>query len=247
MMTVHEVSELTGLSVRTLRYYDQIGLLPPARYSQAGYRLYDSASLERLQQILLFRELEFPLREIRAILHRPEFDRDTALAQQIRLLTLKKEHLENLIAFACGMQKTGGTAMDFSTFDKTQLEEYAAAAKAAWGDTDAYRAYQEKRKGRSSQQEEALARGLMQIFEAFGRIRQLPADGPEAQSLVRRLQSYLTEQYYSCPPALLAALGRMYVEDEAFTGNIDSAGGAGTAQFAAAAIACYCRNDPAPT
>lgn len=247
MMTVHEVSDLTGLSVRTLRYYDQIGLLPPARYSQAGYRLYDSASLARLQQILLFRELEFPLREIQAILHHPDFDRDTALAQQIQLLTLEKEHLENLIAFARGIQKTGGTTMDFSAFDKTQLEEYAAAAKAAWGDTDAYRAYQEKRKGRSGEQEEALARGLMQIFEAFGRIRQLPADGPEAQSLVRRLQSYLTQYYYPCPPALLASLGRMYAQDEAFAQRIDGSGGPGTAQFAAAAIACYCRDSAAPT
>ena len=94
MMTVNEVSRLTGVSIRTLQYYDRIGLLHPAEYTEAGYRLYDDACLERLQQILLFRELEFSLKEIREILDSPSFDRSKALAQQIELLTLKKEHIE---------------------------------------------------------------------------------------------------------------------------------------------------------
>ena len=93
MRTVHEVSKLTGVSIRTLQYYDKIGLLSPAERTEAGYRLYDDAALERLGQILLFRELEFPLAEIRDILDAPDFDRDLALRQQIDLLTLKKERL----------------------------------------------------------------------------------------------------------------------------------------------------------
>ena len=97
MMTVNEVSKLTGVSIRTLQYYDKIGLLHPAEYTEAGYRLYDDAALETLQQILLFRELEFPLRDIKKIVESPDFDRSKALEQQIELLTLKKEHLENLI------------------------------------------------------------------------------------------------------------------------------------------------------
>ena len=100
MMTVNEVSKLAGVSIRTLQYYDSIGLLKPPEYTESGYRLYDDAAMERLQQILLFRELEFPLKEIREILDAPNFDRSKALEQQIELLTLKKEHLENLINFA---------------------------------------------------------------------------------------------------------------------------------------------------
>lgn len=89
-MTVKEVSSLTGVSIRTLQYYDKIGLLAPADYTESGYRLYDDTALERLQQILLFRELEFPLKEIRRILSEPDFDRDKALEQQITLLTMKR-------------------------------------------------------------------------------------------------------------------------------------------------------------
>ncbi len=88
MMTVHEVSRLTGVSIRTLQYYDNIGLLHPAEYTEAGYRLYDDTALETLQQILLFRELEFPLKEIKGIIRSPAFDRQKALDQQIELLQL---------------------------------------------------------------------------------------------------------------------------------------------------------------
>ena len=108
MMTVNEVSQLSGLSERTLRYYDRIGLLKPKAYTESGYRLYDDTAMERLQQILLFRELEFPLREIRRILADPGFDRAEALEQQITLLTLKKERLEGLISLARRIQTTGG-------------------------------------------------------------------------------------------------------------------------------------------
>ena len=104
MMTVHEVSRQTGVSIRALHYYDQIGLLPPAGLTQAGYRLYDDTALERLQCILLFKELGFPLKEIRGILKSPAFDRTRALEQQIALLEMKKEHLENLIDLARGIK-----------------------------------------------------------------------------------------------------------------------------------------------
>ena len=86
MKTVHEVSRLTGVSIRTLQYYDRIGLLHPAEYTGAGYRLYDDTALEALQQILLFRELEFPLKDIQRIIRSPSFDRQKALDQQIALL-----------------------------------------------------------------------------------------------------------------------------------------------------------------
>ena len=116
MMTVKEASRLTGISIRTLQYYDKLGLLPAMR-TESGYRLYDDAALERLQQILLFRELEFPLRDIRTILDNPNFDRRKALRQQIELLTLKKQHLEDLIRLARTLQAAGGHTMQFKEFD----------------------------------------------------------------------------------------------------------------------------------
>ena len=96
MRTVNEVSKLTGISVRTLHYYDQIGLLKPSQVTEAGYRLYDDAALEKLQQIMLYRELEFPLKDIKKIMESSDFDRNQALQQQIEMLTLKKEHLERI-------------------------------------------------------------------------------------------------------------------------------------------------------
>ena len=117
MMTVNEVSKLTGVSARTLQYYDKIELLHPARYTDAGYRLYDNAALETLQQILLFRELEFPLKDIREIIGSPDFDRSKALEQQIELLKLKKEHIENLIDLAIGIKAMGVKQLTFDAFD----------------------------------------------------------------------------------------------------------------------------------
>lgn len=161
MWTVNEVSKRTGVSIRTLQYYDKIGLLHPAQYTQAGYRLYDEKGLERLQQILLFRELAFSLKEIEEILQSPDFDREKALDQQIEMLTMKKEHLENLITFARGLKQVGGNTMDFSVFDTQKMERYAAETKKQWQNTSAYQAFAEKSKGRSKEAGEALGRGLM--------------------------------------------------------------------------------------
>lgn len=240
MLTVHEVSKLTGVSVRTLQYYDKIGLLHPAEYTEADYRLYDDAALERLQQLLLFRELAFPLKEIQTILQCPNFDRDKALEQQIQLLTLKKEHLENLILFARGLKQLGGTNMDFSAFYTKKMEEYTARAKAQWQHTDAYREYSAKSKGRSKEAEEAIGRGLMMIFADFGRYRDSDPAAPEAQALVRRLQAYISENYYACAPEILRSLSEMYADGGAFTENIDKMGGEGTAKFVERAIEAYC-------
>ena len=200
MMTVNEVSKLTGVSIRALQYYDKIGLLHPAEYTEAGYRLYDDTALERLQQILLFRELEFSLKEIQSILQSPDFDRDRALDQQICLLTLKKEHIENLITFARGLKQVGGMNMDFSAFDTAKMDEYATKAKEKWQHTNAYQEYTQKNKGRSKDAEEALARGVMLIFSDFGKCKDGDPALPEAQALVKRLQAYISENYYQCTP-----------------------------------------------
>lgn len=146
MKTVKEVSKLTGVSIRTLHYYDSIGLLHPTKTTESGYRLYDDTALERLQHILLFRELQFPLKEIKGILNSPQFDRNKALEQQITLLELKKEHLENLIDLARGIKMIGVKKLDFSAFDTKKLDEYAKQAKASYGQTEEYKEFEEKSK-----------------------------------------------------------------------------------------------------
>ena len=241
MMTVNEVSKLTGVSIRTLQYYDRIGLLHPAEYSAAGYRLYDEACLEKLQQILLFRELEFPLRDIKKIVERPDFDRRKALTQQIGLLTLKKEHIENLINLAEEIKAKGVKALKFDVFDKKKIDEYAAQAKASWGDTLAYKEYEEKAKGRTGEETGKINAQMMDIFAQFGAIRDKDPASEEAQLLVRKLQNFISEHFYTCTDEILSGLGKMYAAGGEFTANINQYGGEGTAEFVAAAIAVRCQ------
>ena len=166
MMTVSEVSRLTGVSIRTLQYYDKIGLLHPNGHTEAGYRLYDDTALAALQQILLFREMEFPLKDIRQIMTQPGFDRQKALTQQMELLMLKKQRLENLIDLARKMQQTGGKPMDFTAFDTTKLEEYAHQAKQAWGTTPEYQEFEGKSAKRTPQESNTINAQLMAIVAA---------------------------------------------------------------------------------
>lgn len=240
MMTVNEASKLTGVSIRTLQYYDKIGLLKPTGYTESGYRLYDDTALNRLQQILLFRELEFPLKEIKEIVSKPDFDRQKALEQQITLLTMKKERLENLIRFAREIQSEGDRQMDFSVFDTGRIEEYAKQAKEQWGKTAAYEEYEHKAADRSTEEEQTIAKEFMQIFAEFGRIKDTAPASEAAQKQVQKLQGYITEHYYKCSDDILYSLGQMYADGGEFTRNIDSAGGAGTAKFTAEAIRIYC-------
>lgn len=241
MMTVNEVRKLTGVSIRTLHYYDEIGLLTPDVTTEAGYRLYDDASLERLQEILLFRELEFPLKEIKEILDSPGFDRERALQQQIELLNLQKERTERLISFAKSLKEKECNSMSFDAFDRKKLEAYEAEAKKTWGKTEAYREYEEKSAGYFGETREKQAAEMMRIFAEFGKMKEMSPEAPEVQEEVRKLQAFITENYYSCKPEILAGLGRMYAAGGEMTENIDAAGGAGTADFAAKAIAAYCK------
>ena len=122
MKTVKEVSELTGISVRTLHYYDEIGLFKPTEVTEAGYRLYDDKAIEKLGQILVFRELDFPLADIKLIMDNPDLDRNSVLAKQREMLCLKKQRLERIIANIDNMLK-GDHSVDFTVFDETELKD----------------------------------------------------------------------------------------------------------------------------
>ena len=243
MRTVNEVSKLTGVSIRTLHYYDEIALLSPTSITEAGYRLYNDTALERLQHIMLFRELEFPLKDIKEIVNGSNFDRNKALEQQIQLLTLKKEHIENLITFARGIQGVGVKNMDFSAFDAKKLDEYAAQAKASWGKTEAYKEFEEKEKNRTKEQSNQIAEGMMALFTEFGLLLKegKTADSKEVQAQVQKLQDYITEHFYTCTKQILSGLGKMYNGGGSMTENIDKYGGEGTADFAAEAIKIFCK------
>ena len=240
MMTVNEVSKLTGVSMRTLQYYDKIGLLMPATYTESGYRMYDDVCLERLQHILLFKELQFPLKEIKDILDSSDFNRNRALEQQIELLTMKKEHLENLILFARGILGLGVRYMDFSVFDTKKMDEYAKQAKETWGKTEAYKEFEEKHKNYSEKEDQRLQVEFMNLFVEFGKLKNKDAGCEDVQNMVKKLQDFITEHFYTCTHQILAYLGKMYSGGGSMTENIDETGGEGCAEFVAKAIKIYC-------
>ena len=239
MKTVKEVSRLTGVSVRTLHHYDAIGLLKPTAVTEAGYRLYDEQTLGKLQTILLFRELEFPLKEIKEMLTAEHFDPMAALDDQIRLLELRREKLDRLIDHARHIQNTGVMNMDFKAYDSKKLDAYAQEAKKRWGHTDAWRESQER--GKNADQERTDADGLMDIFRRLGQFRQGDPAAPEAQELIAQLQQYICDHYYNCTKQILFGLGQMYAAGDEMNENIDRAGGAGTGDFARRAIEIYCK------
>ncbi len=240
MKTVNEVSKLTGVSIRTLQYYDKIGLLRPAEYTESGYRLYDDAALEKLQQILLFKELEFPLKDIKDIVTRSDFDKRLALDQQIELLELKKEHIENLISMCRGLKLRGVRNMDFTAFDSSKIDEYTKRAKEQWGNTPEFKEFEEKNKKRSKSEEESMMTDFMKLFEEFGAMKDQDPASLEVQDQVKKLQSFITEHFYKCTNEILSSLGEMYAGGGEFTENIDKMGGKGTAEFVSQAIKIYC-------
>ena len=242
MMTIHEVSRITGLTIRALQYYDNIGLLEPADVTETGYRLYDDESLYRIHEIMLFRELGFPLKEIKEIVHDPSVDRGKVLEQQIVLLKLRREKLDELIALAEKIRETGERSMDFDVFDKRKIEEYEKKAKDSWGNTEAYREYEKKSENRTEGEKKDIGMRLMDIFSEFGAIKDTKAPGsPEAQAIVQKLRDFITANYYNCTVEILKGLGTAYGAEGEMKSNIDRHAGEGTGTFASKAVEEYCR------
>lgn len=144
-------------------------MLPPTALTEAGYRLYDDTALARLQSILLFRELEFPLKDIKRILDDPKFDQATALTDQIKLLELRQARLGRLITLARETLETGVTPMKFDVFDKAEQEKYTAEVKEKWGNTIAYQEYQQHEKGGAT----GTPADLMRHFAKLGKLKHL--------------------------------------------------------------------------
>lgn len=240
MRTVKEVSRITGVSVRTLHYYDAIGLLKPTKVTEAGYRMYDDTALSRLQNILLFRELQFPLKEIKVILDSHGFSQEEAIAQQIKLLELQYKHIGELISFAREIQTKGVRTMNFEVFNTNEIEQYKEEVKAKWGHSKAYREYEQRASSQSEHTYDKFADEIMSLFTKLGALKQFPPTDKAVQEKVAVLQSYINENFYTCNNEILKELGEMYVCDERFKKNIDHFGGEGTAEFVRQAISGYC-------
>jgi len=217
--------------------------LHPTGYTDAGYRLYDDTDLERLQHILLFRELEFSLKDIASIINSPDFDRSKALEQQIEMLKLKRDHIENLMNFALGIKMLGVKHMDFKAFDRSKLDEYSKQAKDMYKESPEYKEMEEKSKNRTKEEEGILADRFMLLFKEAGTLKDTDPASPEAQDLVKRIQDFITENLYTCSKKILSGLGKMYSGGGDFTKNIDEYGGEGTAEFIDKAIQIYCREE----
>ncbi|MEF2919268.1 MAG: MerR family transcriptional regulator [Acutalibacteraceae bacterium] len=239
-MQIKEFAQFVGVSVRTLHYYDEIGLLVPACVDKyTGYRYYDENSIMRMQEILFYRELDFSLKSIGEILSSTNYDTQKALKEQKKLLILKKERLEKLIS-AIDEAIKGENIM--KAFDNSEFEKQRAEVKEKWGKTDAYKEHTEKTKNYSKDKWNNLADEMNDILAEFAVCMQngKKPDSTEVQNLVKKLQNHITKNYYTCTNEILVNLGQMYVADERFKNNINKHAN-GNAEFICEAIEIYCR------
>ena len=243
-LTVSQVARLTGVSVRALHHYDEIGLLRPSGRSGAGYRLYSELDLERLQQVLFFRALELPLEEIHRIMTDPQFDVAAALRMQRQMLSEKAVRLGALVekVDAAIARLEGGRAMNehemkqmFYGFDSAA---YEAEAERRWGDTEAYKESKRRARGYTKQDWQQIKDEGTRIFARMAAVMGAgePADGVAAMDVAEEHRLYIDRWFYSCSREFHARLGQLYVQDERFTANID-AGVPGLAEYSARAFA----------
>ena len=223
MRTVGQLAALTGLSVRTLHHYEEIGLLVPGERSESGYRQYGDAELERLQEILGWRALGFALNEIKTLLDDPDHDRLQALRDQRELV---QHDLARMRTLAAALDR----AIDAHATDSRQQEEqmfegfeYADEARERWGHTEAYQESARRTKAYSAadwEQIRAEAEAITGDFAALKRAGS-PADGDDARAVAVRHRAHLTSWFYDCTPAIHAGLAEMYVADERFADHYD--------------------------
>lgn len=237
-MTVHEVARLAGVSARTLRYYDQLGLLPPASATEAGYRLYGEADLRRLQRILFLRELDFPLKEIVPMLKAEAQDNRLAVEKHRELLRLKAKRLQGLIDL-CGRILTGEDNMSLNEFNQEELEaqrnQYAKEVEERWGKTDAYRESAKKTAAYTAKDWAAVKAETDAVFSGFAALVGHSPVSPEVRALVVKWRELISSRFYHCSDEMLAGLGEMYLVDERFAKTLN-AYGEGTAALMSEAM-----------
>lgn len=229
--TVGEVAELVGVTVRTLHHYDEIGLLRPSGRTHAGYRLYDPADLLRLQQILVYRGLGFPLDEIVVLLDDPAADEAAHLRRQHQLLTERIVRLQDMAAAVELALEAQRMDIDltpeerFEVFGDFDPDEHAEEVEQRWGSTDAYResarrtaSYTKADWQRMKDEGAAVVAGLVAAMGSGE-----PADGTVAMDLAEEHRQQICRWFYDCPPQVHVGLGEMYVVDPRFTATYEAA------------------------
>ncbi|SHI02255.1 DNA-binding transcriptional regulator, MerR family [Clostridium collagenovorans DSM 3089] len=250
MYMINEISKLTGVSIRRLHHYDEIGLLVPSKRTESNYRMYSEEDVERLYQILLFKELDFPLQEIKRLLYDEEFDKQKALTMQRELIVEKKNRLENIIeSIDSRIVNLGGKAMskkDFKAFNYEEIkkheEKYKEEVKERYGKTSAYKESKEKTSKYSKGEWENIMGEAAEIYEGLAALMDENPSNEKVQELVGKWRSHISKNYYNCTLEIFRGLALMYVADERFTENIDKYGG-GLAQFLSEAMNIYCDNN----
>lgn len=244
-LTVSKMSKLSGVSVRTLHHYDEIGLLHPSEISDAGYRYYDNNTLEKLQQIMFYRELDFPLKEIVKILNSSNYKKNDALQKQKRLLQIKRVRLDKLILLLDDNLK-GEKIMSFNEFDTAEYEktkkQYIDEAKKLYGNTAAFTESVKKAKNRSKAEENEINRLFNDLIKKFSNLVGKTPQCGEVQELVAKYQQFICDNYYDCNKEMLLQLEQLYISDERFMKNIDRHG-KGTTELLSKAIKYYCTNN----
>jgi MerR family transcriptional regulator, thiopeptide resistance regulator len=239
--TVGEVAAMAGVTVRTLHHYDRIGLLSPSGRSASGYRLYAPDDLDRLHQVLLYRELGFSLEDVAALLD--DADPVEHLRRQHRLLLERLDRTQAMVAAvekemearAMGISLTPEERFEvFGDFDPDQYEE---EVQERWGETDAYK---ESRRRTSSYTKEDWVRIKAEGEDVEARFAAalaagVPADSEQAMDIAEEHRQQISRNFYDCPPGMHAGLGRMYVEDERFTAHYEQRA-AGLAQYVSTAV-----------
>lgn len=245
---VKEVADLTGISIRTLHHYDHIGLLKPSFLTDAGYRMYNNQDLERLQQILFFKELDFPLQKIKEILDHPAFDPKHALQLHREVIIAKKERLERIIQTIDQkiQEIEEGAEMEknkmFTAFNLKEIEEhkkkYSEEAKQTYG-KEFVRQVEEVTASYTDAQWSFIMGKWKDLYERMARYIGDNPSHPEVQRAVDEYRQLITDYFYDCTPEIFRGLGDLYVQDERFTKNIDQYGN-GLSRFLCEAIHIYC-------
>lgn len=229
MFTVGELSKLTGVTVRALHHYDEIGLVRPSARTAAGYRLYDDGDVLRLQQVLLFRELGLPLPEIAAVLDDPEYRRDDVLRRHREVLVSKRARLDAMVAAldAAIAQQERGLAMKpedvKSLFDGFDPAQYEAEAEQRWGHTDAYKESQRRTRRYGKAEWDAIKAEGDAIYRELAELMAAgtPASDPAVQAVAEAHREHISKWFYPCSKEIHRGLGEMYVADPRFTANLD--------------------------
>lgn len=242
--TIKQLADLAGISVRTLHYYDQAGLLKPARVKNNGYRYYEENELLVLQQILFFRELNFPIKEIKRIIRAPGFDMRLALKDQKRLIELKKNRLNRLIkTIGKTINKiTKETTMNdkdlYGSFSEEEMEQYTQEAKARWGDTDAYKESQKRYKKMTKDDLTRIQKEGDELMKEIAANMNKAAGSEKIQTLIGRHFNNL-RHFYEPSLEMYRGLANMYIEDKRFAAYYEKYA-PGLAQFMREAMIAYC-------